>query len=79
MLPRLLRSKQQRPLTLPDSSLFGLAVLPQVSETPPEAVNPDFDDDSAMFKCSGLSGGGAEASLRDKIEASRSSASALVR
>ncbi|CAM9617583.1 unnamed protein product [Scytosiphon promiscuus] len=46
-----------------------------VSESPPETV--DFDDDSALFKCSGFSGGGAEASLRDKIEASRSSASAL--
>lgn len=42
-------------------------------------MNVDFDDDSALFKCSSLSGGGAEASLRDKIEASRSSASALVR
>eukprot|EP00903_Cladosiphon_okamuranus_P020087 g18450.t1 len=48
-----------------------------VSETPPETVHVDFDDDAALFKCSGLSGGGAEASLRDKLEASRSSASAL--
>eukprot|EP00752_Nemacystus_decipiens_P003463 g3198.t1 len=49
----------------------------EVSETPPAGVNPDLDDDSALFKCSGLSGGGAEASLRDKIEAFRSSTSAL--
>ncbi|CAN0412114.1 unnamed protein product [Ectocarpus fasciculatus] len=51
------------------------AVAHQVSENPPEAA--DFDDDESMlFKCSGLSGSGAEASLRDKIEACRSAASA---
>ncbi|CAN0123212.1 unnamed protein product [Pylaiella littoralis] len=44
-----------------------------VCDNPPGG---DFEDDSVLFKCSGVSGGGAEASLRDKIEASRSSAAA---
>ncbi|CAN0201737.1 unnamed protein product, partial [Ectocarpus sp. 4 AP-2014] len=55
----------------PDFETFDV-----VSETPPQVGNFDDDDDSALFKCSGLSGGGAEASLRDKVEACRTSAAA---
>ncbi|CAM9345992.1 unnamed protein product [Ectocarpus sp. 13 AM-2016] len=55
----------------PDFETFDV-----VSETPPQVDDFDDDDDSALFKCSGLSGGGAEASLRDKVEAFRTSAAA---
>ncbi|CAM9126252.1 unnamed protein product, partial [Ectocarpus fasciculatus] len=61
-------------------AVSGVRELRWVSETPPEAADFD-DDDSVLSKCSGLSGSGAEASLReaslrDKIEACRSTASA---